>query len=414
MNQQLVSSFTTAALLISTLGIMPSSGQANELMVEDEGVEAGVPDETTSDQDLASTLQAVEASDSSESEEVVKVGEYQSHTDPEENPIAVIHAHVMDGRNAATLYVGGIPVLTFLGEDSISSPTSPESITPLETPSSGVSAETNQASDQPQDIKEFKLASQGTSIQPESPSVSSSSNASDLATAPTVAAPSQAPSEQTVAEPSSTVDGSDPVQRATAIATQINQLHWQGVDAGEISAEWNAEAEQYVISVGDDVLVEFDADTMLPDTTENPAQDVLQATNRIRRQLGEVEPLRAIEGAPSSSRPQIAVGPIQFAFSGVASWYGPGFNGRRSASGEIFNQNALTAAHRTLPFGTLVRVTNMNNGTSVTVRINDRGPFGGGRVIDLSAAAARAIGMIQSGVAPVRVEVLGSANTVSR
>ena len=94
-------------------------------------------------------------------------------------------------------------------------------------------------------------------------------------------------------------------------------------------------------------------------------------------------------------------------YRGQASWYGPGFHGRRTANGEVFNSNALTAAHRSLPFGTKVRVTNMNNGRSVVVRINDRGPFSGGRIIDLSAGAARTINMINSGVAPVRVEVLG-------
>ena len=91
----------------------------------------------------------------------------------------------------------------------------------------------------------------------------------------------------------------------------------------------------------------------------------------------------------------------------MASWYGPGFHGRRTANGEVYNQNALTAAHRSLPFGTKVRVTNVNTGSSVIVRINDRGPFSGGRVIDLSAAAARVIGMLRSGVAPVRIEILG-------
>ena len=94
-------------------------------------------------------------------------------------------------------------------------------------------------------------------------------------------------------------------------------------------------------------------------------------------------------------------------YSGKASWYGPGFHGRRTANGEVFNSNELTAAHRSLPFGTKVRVTNMNNGRSVVVRINDRGPFAGGRIIDLSAGAARSINMINSGVAPVRIEVLG-------
>jgi rare lipoprotein A len=92
---------------------------------------------------------------------------------------------------------------------------------------------------------------------------------------------------------------------------------------------------------------------------------------------------------------------------GVASWYGPGFHGRRTANGERFNQNGLTAAHRSLPFGTKVKVTNVNNGRSVVVRINDLGPYAKGRVIDLSAGAARVIGLINSGVAPVRIQVLG-------
>ena len=83
----------------------------------------------------------------------------------------------------------------------------------------------------------------------------------------------------------------------------------------------------------------------------------------------------------------------------MASWYGPGFRGHRTASGEPFNTGALTAAHRFWPFGTRVRVTNRKNGRSVVVRINDRGPFAAGRVIDLSRASARAIGI--SGVAPV-------------
>ena len=92
---------------------------------------------------------------------------------------------------------------------------------------------------------------------------------------------------------------------------------------------------------------------------------------------------------------------------GRASWYGPGFHGRTTANGERFNQNAMTAAHRSLPFGTRVKVTNLNNGRSVIVRINDRGPFAKGRVIDLSKAAAGVIGMLNSGTAPVRLQVLG-------
>jgi rare lipoprotein A len=91
---------------------------------------------------------------------------------------------------------------------------------------------------------------------------------------------------------------------------------------------------------------------------------------------------------------------------GNASWYGTPFHGRRSSNGEIYNMHKLTAAHRTLPFETIVRVTNLNNGKSTTVRITDRGPFVGNRIIDLSQAAAREIESTGSGVVPVRLEVL--------
>jgi rare lipoprotein A len=91
------------------------------------------------------------------------------------------------------------------------------------------------------------------------------------------------------------------------------------------------------------------------------------------------------------------------ALRGMATWYG---EGQMTASGERFDKHKLTAAHRTLPLGTLVRVTNTRNGKSVVVRINDRGPYGHGRIIDLSEAAARRIDMIEAGVAPVTIEVL--------
>jgi rare lipoprotein A len=90
--------------------------------------------------------------------------------------------------------------------------------------------------------------------------------------------------------------------------------------------------------------------------------------------------------------------------SGHASWYGPGFHGRKTASGETFNTNDLTAAHRTLPFGTKVKVVNKKTGKSVVVRINDRGPYAHGRVIDLSKASAQAIGI--SGVGSVTLAQL--------
>lgn len=94
------------------------------------------------------------------------------------------------------------------------------------------------------------------------------------------------------------------------------------------------------------------------------------------------------------------------ATTGVASWYGPKFAGRRTANGEIFDPTQLTAAHRTLPFGTLVRVTNLATGKNVVVRINDRGPFKDNRIIDLSRAAADAVGLTGMGVGKVRLEPL--------
>jgi rare lipoprotein A len=105
--------------------------------------------------------------------------------------------------------------------------------------------------------------------------------------------------------------------------------------------------------------------------------------------------------APATSEHAARAGRCR-TMGGVASWYGPGFQGRKTASGERFNTGALTAAHRTLPFGTMVRVSNRTSGRSVMVRINDRGPYVGGRVIDLSLAAARSIGM--GGTAHVTLE----------
>lgn len=94
--------------------------------------------------------------------------------------------------------------------------------------------------------------------------------------------------------------------------------------------------------------------------------------------------------------------------TGIASWYGPGFHGRPTASGTIYDQHELTAAHQTLPLGTRVMITNLENGRSTEVSINDRGPFLKGRIIDLSYAAAKSLGMIGPGTIPVRIEVIDS------
>ncbi len=105
-------------------------------------------------------------------------------------------------------------------------------------------------------------------------------------------------------------------------------------------------------------------------------------------------------------RPTRVITTEGYQLEGIASWYGGKFQGRLTANGEVFDTNELTAAHRELPFGTTVRVTNTDTGASVVVRINDRGPFVDNRVIDLSRAAADAIGLTATGVAPVVLEVL--------
>lgn len=98
--------------------------------------------------------------------------------------------------------------------------------------------------------------------------------------------------------------------------------------------------------------------------------------------------------------------PLASVYQGEASWYGPGFYGRTTANGEIYRPGTMTAAHKSLPFGTRVKVTNLNNGRSQIVRINDRGPYVGGRIIDLSETSADTLGIRSSGVAPVKVQVL--------
>ena len=125
---------------------------------------------------------------------------------------------------------------------------------------------------------------------------------------------------------------------------------------------------------------------------------------KVTLQIAGLFLLSATALSPSFAHAEPGSNPGRVVQSGQASWYGPGFHGRKTASGETFNTNELTAAHRTLPFGTKVRVINKRTGKSVVVRINDRGPFAHGRVIDLSRASAQAIGI--SGTASVELAQL--------
>jgi rare lipoprotein A len=291
--------------------------------------------------------------------EAMKVGEYQS-TERVEESVAVMQSYEANGRQMATLYVRNIPVLSFLGGEASEAPASnPE----VKLPGA--------------DSNEVLVSQRRQSIEVK---------------------PNAAPAE----------DPNSPAVRATALAAQVNQLHRNGVDANSIRAVWDEPKQRYLVKVGEDTLTAIDPATILADTTGDAKQDVLQAANRLRRLLGNAEPLTEVEGEPRPST-QVSLGPVQLTVSGYASWYGPGFNGNLSASGEVFNENAMTAAHPSLPFGTQVRVTNMDNGLSVVVRINDRGPYVGDRLIDLSAGAADVIGLTSSGVAPVRLDVLGAA-----
>ena len=109
-------------------------------------------------------------------------------------------------------------------------------------------------------------------------------------------------------------------------------------------------------------------------------------------------------GAAATPNPALSA----FTEEGIASWYGVPFHGRRASNGEVYDMNKLTAAHRTLPFDTVVRVTNLSNGKATVVRITDRGPFVDNRIIDLSMAAAREIDSVGAGVVPVRLEIISA------
>jgi rare lipoprotein A len=396
MNHKFLSGFTVA-LLIATLGDLPSyadqSGSVDESLTVKVSAES-----TSSSQEEPSSTQVAEANEAASSQpkvsqprpdEALKVGEYQSQdlARPEE-VITIIHPHQMAERQAATLYVRNIPVLTFLAPSA----SSVDADSRGNTPASGTDLKlSNQAADESRangSSSEVKVAS---------------TQNSSLDDADTLQLASGAIAENAPSNPH------DPVWRATEISARLNQFNQNSADASTINVIWDTQQQQYVIKAGDEVLVTMDANTILPNTTKNPTEDALQATNLIRRQMGNAPPIDQIPGRPEVAS-TLSLGSVQFTISGWASWYGPGFDGNYSASGEVFNENALTAAHPDLPFGTQVRVTNMDNGMSVVVRINDRGPYAGDRVIDLSRGAASVIGLVQSGVAPVSLEVLGAAS----
>jgi rare lipoprotein A len=365
MNHQLISGLTATLLLTTTpLAVLRSSAEAAPAVKP--GAEA---------HPKQAAIVTKQEKPPSQVGEAVKVGEQRPQTQPSPpaETIAKIHAHALSGRQAATLYIRKIPVLTFVGQ-------------PL-TASNAFKLGETQANRKAQADK-LKSGTMNAWVQP-------STKHGQTSEAP--------------ANPSSD-NSDDPIAKANAIAAKLNQLYRNGIDANSITVSWQAaepsqhSREQYVIAANKVALVSVDADTLLPDTTNNPEHDALQVTNRLRRLLGGAAPIRAVQNKPNRAVQMVSTGVA--ALTGWASWYGPGFHGNFTANGEVYNQHGMTAAHRSLPFGTYVQVTNLDNGRAVVVRITDRGPFVGNRVIDLSAGAAQVIGLVNSGVAPVRLEIM--------
>ncbi len=207
-----------------------------------------------------------------------------------------------------------------------------------------------------------------------------------------------------------TASGIPPVDRIKIVQERLERFLKNGGNARDIKP--GQEDASIVVRAGNMVLITVDAATAEKNKMTQK-QQALHWTNQIRKALGADPIVRDTAKVASRGLSSPALGHLGNYRStgavsrGMASWYGPGFHGRRCANGERFNMNSLTAAHRTLPFNTQVRVTNARTGRSAIVRITDRGPYSHGRIIDLSKGAASAIGMLSSGTAPVVLEVVG-------
>ncbi len=351
----------TALFCVTTIGLAIQPGESQELDL--------TPAAATADR-LAPSATGI------------KLGETQTNRPRQSDTIAKIHTHQLAGKPAATLYVRNLPILTFLNDESATQnvPTSNFDVM------HGNAKVGTQAAGMPdqnaaQAIQNFKAGS------------------TDKAAS------------------------ADSMTRAAQIAAKLNQMYRDGVAADKIQVVWQpnktAKVGQYVVQVDNLPIAAIDAATTYAETTRNAEQDALLVANRLRRLLGDANPIKSVKGKPVAvataivptetapvSRSTQSEWSVRKVIRGDASWYGPGFDGNLTASGETFNQQALTAAHPSLAFGTRIRVTNQYNGRSVIVRVNDRGPYAGGRILDLSAGAARKIGLDASGVAPVTLEIL--------
>ncbi len=194
--------------------------------------------------------------------------------------------------------------------------------------------------------------------------------------------------------------------RSTSLA-QLAVLEWR-VSALILTAALSSASQGCgIISDGPNRAMSTRAVLRPEPRTDNPSIVEPQAHTVPR----EIPPSAEVPSSPEAEQaPPVAKIPAPpqptMMETGLASWYGPRLHGKLTASGEVFNQEKFTAAHRTLPWGSRVKVTNLANGKSVVVQINDRGPSVRGRILDVSRAAARALGMVKSGTTTVRIEWL--------
>ncbi|MFQ3680123.1 MAG: septal ring lytic transglycosylase RlpA family protein, partial [Pseudanabaenaceae cyanobacterium] len=200
----------------------------------------------------------------------------------------------------------------------------------------------------------------------------------------------------------------NPAERAAIAAATLTELSRSGLAADAVQAVW--QDGRFWIRLGDRAQFVLEEGVQLPNTTGDREQDALHMANLLRRLLGGAPPLMRVANAPRRSPSGLAGGPLvgrpRRVFSGLASWYGPGLYGRPTATGRPLTRDSFHAAHPYLPLGTTVRITHAANGRSTVLRIEDRGPFHGNRLLDITEAAARALGMLSAGLATVRVEVL--------
>ena len=172
-------------------------------------------------------------------------------------------------------------------------------------------------------------------------------------------------------------------------------------------SDWFEPLDPMELAVDSDV--EAQSITAAPLDSDLSVKDDLDPGSTVSATLTPDEVKEPVDPTPVAvlPEPKLKLLPeVVRVITGEASWYGPGFYGNHTANGEIYRQGTMTAAHRTLPFGTKVRVTNLWNGRSAVIRINDRGPFIDHRVIDLGHGAASTLGLISSGIAQVKLEVL--------